>query len=63
MHLTIPKGSMGYTKYTVPGTVAVEPTFVPFVAFLKHLQTYVHGLSGLLHAPFSDSLSRNSFIQ
>ena len=25
---TIPKGSMGYTQYTVPDTVAVEPTFV-----------------------------------
>ena len=54
---------MGYTKYTVPGTVAVEPTFVPFVAILKHLQTYVHGLSGLSHVPFSDNLSRNSCIQ
>ena len=63
MHLTIPKGSMGYAKYTVPGTVAVEPTFVPFVAILKHLQTYVYGLSGLSHVPFSDNLSRNSCIQ
>ena len=55
---------MGYAKYTVPGTVAVEPTFVPFVAILKHLQTYVHGLSGLSHhVPFSDNLSRNSCIQ
>ena len=54
---------MGYAKYTVPGTVAVEPTFVPFVAILKHLQTYVYGLSGLSHVPFSDNLSRNSCIQ
>ena len=31
MHATIPKGSMGYDKYTVPDTVAVEPTFVTFL--------------------------------
>ena len=54
---------MGYAQYTVPDTVAVEPTFVAFVAFLKHLETYVHSLSGLSHAPFSDNLSRNSCIQ
>ena len=28
MHATIPKGDMGYDQYTVPDTVAVEPTFV-----------------------------------
>ena len=27
---TIPKGNMGYDQYTVPDTVAVEPTFVAF---------------------------------
>ena len=42
MYATIPKGIMGHGQYTVPDTVAVEPTFV---AFLEHLQTYVHGLS------------------
>ena len=42
VHATIPKGNMGYDQYTVPDTVAVEPTFV---AFLQHSQTYVHGLS------------------
>ena len=42
VHATIPKGNMGYDQYTVPDTVAVEPTFV---AFLKHLQTYSNGLS------------------
>ena len=31
MHATIPKGSMGYVQYTVPDTVAVEPTFVAFL--------------------------------
>ena len=31
VHATIPKGSMGYDKYTVPDTVAVEPTFVTFL--------------------------------
>ena len=38
VHVTIPKGNMGYDQYTVPGTVAVEPTFVDF---LYHLQMYV----------------------
>ena len=33
---------MGYDLYTVPDTVAVEPTFV---VFLQHSQTYVRGLS------------------
>ena len=28
---TIPKGYMGYVQYTVPDTVAVEPTFVAFL--------------------------------
>ena len=42
MHVTILKGNMGYDQYAVPGTVAVEPTFV---AFFEILQTYVHGLS------------------
>ena len=30
MHATIPKGNMGYDQYTVPNTVAVEPTFQYF---------------------------------
>ena len=30
VHATIPKGYMGYDQYTVPDTVAVEPTFVSF---------------------------------
>ena len=42
VHATIPQGDMGYDQYTVPDTVAVEPTFV---AFLWHLQTYVRGFS------------------
>ena len=37
-----PKGNKGYDQFTVPDTVAFEPTFV---TFLEHLQTYVHGLS------------------
>ena len=28
VHVTIPKGIMGYDQYTVPDIVAVEPTFV-----------------------------------
>ena len=31
VHATIRKGSMGYGQYTVPDTVAVEPTFVAFL--------------------------------
>ena len=31
VHATIPKGNMGYNQYTVPGTVAFEPTFVAFL--------------------------------
>ena len=31
VHATIPKGIMGYDRYTVPDTVAVEPTFVAFL--------------------------------
>ena len=31
VHATIPKGNMGYDQYTVPDTVAVEPTFVSFL--------------------------------
>ena len=42
VHATVPKGNMGYDQYTVPDTVAVEPTFF---AFLEHSQTYVQGLS------------------
>ena len=57
VHAAIPQGDMGYDQYTVPDTVAVEPTFVAFlwhlqtyveptfVAFLWHLQTYVRGFS------------------
>ena len=31
VHAAIPKGKMGYNEYTVPDTVAVEPTFVAFL--------------------------------
>ena len=31
VHATIPKGNMGYVQFTVPDTVAVEPTFVAFL--------------------------------
>ena len=79
VHATIPKGNMGYEKYTVPDT-ALESTFV---AFLYHSQTYVHGLSchsfkflwrtvnskpptipfGIVACTFVDNLSQNSCIQ
>ena len=31
VHSTILKGNMGYDKYTVPDTVAVEPAFAAFL--------------------------------
>ena len=31
MHATMAKGNMGYDQYTVPDTVAVEPTFAAFL--------------------------------
>ena len=31
VHATIPKGNMGYDQYTVPDTVAVEPTYIVFL--------------------------------
>ena len=31
VHATIPKSNMGYDQYTVPDTVAVEPTFAAFL--------------------------------
>ena len=30
VHTTILKGNMGYDQYTVPNTVAVEPTYIAF---------------------------------
>ena len=42
VHATIPKGNMGLDQYTVPDTVAVEPTFV---ALLQNSHTYFNGLS------------------
>ena len=42
MHLTIPKGNMGYDQYAVPVIVSVESSIV---TFLLHSQTYVYGLS------------------
>ena len=40
VHATIPKGNIGYDQYAVANKVAVESSIV---AFLQHLQTYVHG--------------------
>ena len=31
VHATIPRGNMGYDQFTVPDTVAFEPTFVTFL--------------------------------
>ena len=30
-HATNPKGNMGYDQFTIPDTVALEPTFVTFL--------------------------------
>ena len=31
MHATIPKGNMGYDQFTVPDTVAVQPTLICYL--------------------------------
>ena len=31
VHVTIATGNMAYDQYTVPDTVAVEPTFIAFL--------------------------------
>ena len=36
LHLTFPTGNMTYDQYTVPDTVAVEPTFVVSFSTRKH---------------------------
>ena len=38
--ITIPKGNMGYDRYTVPDTVAVEPTFVAFPLALVNISLW-----------------------
>ena len=37
MHATIPKGNMGHDQFTVPDTVAVEPTFLLSFSTRKHI--------------------------
>ena len=41
MRTTILKGNLGYDQYTVPDTVAVEPTFVAFFS-LASIHPHVH---------------------
>ena len=36
VHSIIPKDNMGYAQYTVPDTVAVEPTFVGLSSIASH---------------------------
>ena len=57
VHLTIPKGNMGYAQYTVPDTVVVEPTFVAFLCMHLFPRTFLeiavyskHKLSTILVA-------------
>ena len=38
--ITIPKGNMGYDRFTVPETVAVEPTFVAFPLALVNIRLW-----------------------
>ena len=66
IHATIPKGNMGYDQYTVPDTVAVDPTFlrslVPFLQIpfkISELNT-AHNPFRIDACTFSDNLSRNS---
>ena len=40
VHATIPKGNVGYNQYTVPDTVAVELTFVPFLQQLANIRPW-----------------------
>ena len=47
---------MGYDQYTVPGNVAVEPTFV---AILQHLQTYAMASRVILSNFFEKQLTQN----
>ena len=52
---------MWYHQYTIPENVSVEPTFV---AFHKHLQTYVHFFEEQLtqnHPRYLPGLSRALF--
>ena len=49
VHATIPKGNMGYDQYTVPDTIAIEPTFVAFLSFSTH-----KGMSVVFHAILSN---------
>ena len=37
VHATIPKGNMGYEQYSVPDTVAVEPTLLLSFSTRKHM--------------------------
>ena len=41
---TIPKDKLGYDQYTVPDTVAVEPTFVAFKHSHSHRSVVSRGI-------------------
>ena len=41
VHATIPKGNMGYVKYTVPDPVVVEPTFCCFPLALADIRPWL----------------------
>ena len=49
---------MGYDQYTVPDTVAVEPTLV---TLLKHSQTYIYGLSNFFKEQSELKITHNTF--
>ena len=54
MHVTIPKGDMGYDQYTVPDTVAVEPTLTPdnIRSWFRCIDVLFHLLSYLLREEY-----------
>ena len=44
MYAPIPKGNMGYDEYTVPDTVAVEPTFDAFLLQSRNKSIASHAI-------------------
>ena len=71
VHATIPKGNMGYAQYTVPDTIAVEPTFVAFFSTQIHMSMASPAIIskqptipfGVVACTLSDNISRNSCIR
>ena len=56
MYARILKGNMGYDQFTVPDTIAVEPTFVTFTLALANICPW-------LLVPFSQISLKNSELK